>query len=311
MLASIFSKTKPINYIILTILIVVSYSLCVGINQNISWTGYEIAKKSVLLILLLLTMYLSQWIVSRNRLVNDNAYVPLLFVSFLLLFPSVLVHTKVIISNYFVILALRRIFSLHSLKQSKEKIFDASFWIFVASLFYFWSILFIILVLFAIAYYGIKDYKNWVIPFLALFCVMIFLSLYLGFSGENYIEWFLTKSRISFDFLYFENIYQNIALAVFTSIALLYFITQLFSIKTKSYNMQNMHKKMILSFVIGVVIYIISSDKNNGVLMFTFFPLAVLGANYIERIPQNWRREANIYTIFFIGVFFWIAQLIL
>ncbi|MDM1348013.1 hypothetical protein HX017_10305 [Myroides marinus] len=312
MLASIFSKTKPINYIILTILILMISVLYLFIDQDqLVWTSYEFGKRTVLLGLLMVMMFLSQFVVTRNRLVRDNAYVPLLFVSFLMFFPTVLVHSKVIISNYFIMLALRRIFALHSLKQSKEKIFDTSLWIFVASLFHFWSVLFFILLFFAITFFGSKDYRNWFIPIIAFFCVSIFLELYLIMANESYYDWFWDKCRVSFDFMYFENIYQNISLAVFVPIALLFFVSQALTVSSKPFNMQGTYKKIILSFLIGVAIYIVSADKNNGTLLFTFFPLAVLGANYIESIPQRWRREAVVYSVFGLGVFFYIMQLIL
>ncbi len=312
MLASIFSKTKPINYIILTILILLISVLYLFIDQDqLVWTTYEFGKRTVLLALLMVMMYLSQFIATRNRLVRDNAYVPLLFVSFLMLFPTVLVHSKVIIANYFIMLALRRIFSLHSLKQSKEKMFDTSLWIFVAGLFHFWSVLFLLLLFFAITYFGAKDYRNWFIPIIAFFCVSIFLELYLVITDGSYYDWFWEKCRVSFDFMYFENVYQNIALAVYVPIALLFFVSQAASISSKPFNMQSTYKKILLSFLIGVAIYVISAEKNNGTLIFTFFPLAVLGANYIEDIPQKWRREAIVYSVFGLGVFFYFMQLVL
>lgn len=312
MLATIFSKTKPINYIILTLLVVTSYVLYLTIDQlDIVWNEYEFVKRGVLLILLLLMMIFSQFIVTKNRLVKDNAYVPLFFVSFLLLFPSVLVHSKVIISNYFIMLALRRLFSLHSLKQSKEKLFDASLWILVASLFHFWSILFLILLFVAIVFFASKDYRNWIIPLLALLCVTIFLSFYLIINDISYVDWLTSKLKVSFNFMYFDNVYQNIALAVFASISVLFFVAELSAISNKAYNMQSTYKKMILAFLIGVAIYIVSDDKNNGVLLFSFFPLSVLGANYVESIKSTWQKEIVVYSIFFIGLFFFIMQLIL
>jgi len=125
----------------------------------------------------------------------------------------------------------------------------------------------------------------------------------------HFIDWWTERVQISFDFMYFDNVFQNIALAVFVSIALLYAVSQALAIKSKPYNMQNTYKKIILSFLIGAVIYVISADKSNGLLLFTFFPLAILGANYIESIPQRWRKEANVYSIFLIGVFFYLMQL--
>lgn len=309
MLASIFSKTRPINYIMLTLLIVTGYSLFIGLDFSMEWTTFEIIKRGGVLLLLLLMMYISQFIVSRNRLVDDSAYVPLIFTSFLFIFPTSFENVRVIVASYFILLALRRIFSLHSLKQSKEKLLDASLWICFASLFHFWSILYFILLFYAIAFFGAKDYRNWVIPLVSFLGASIFLSLYLLIQEVHFIDWWTERVQISFDFMYFDNIFQNIALAVFVSIALLYAVSQALAIKSKPYNMQNTYKKIILSFLIGAVIYVISADKSNGLLLFTFFPLAILGANYIESIPQRWRKEANVYSIFLIGVFFYLMQL--
>ena len=64
---------------------------------------------------------------------------------FLLFFPSIWNDFNLLISNFFILLALRRLLSMHSAKAPKEKIFDASLWIFFASFFHFWSILFILL----------------------------------------------------------------------------------------------------------------------------------------------------------------------
>lgn len=309
MLASIFSKTRPINYIMLTLLIVTGYSLFIGLDFSIEWTTFEIIKRGCVLVLLLLMMYISQFIVSRNRLVDDSAYVPLIFTSFLFIFPTSFENVRVIVASYFILLALRRIFSLHSLKQSKEKLLDASLWICFASLFHFWSILYFILLFYAIAFFGAKDYRNWVIPLVSFLGASILLSLYLLIQEVHFIDWWTERVQISFDFMYFDNVFQNIALAVFVSIALLYAVSQALAIKSKPYNMQNTYKKIILSFLIGAVIYVISADKSNGLLLFTFFPLAILGANYIESIPQRWRKEANVYSVFLIGVFFYLMQL--
>ncbi|WP_353100037.1 DUF6427 family protein [Myroides odoratus] len=309
MLASIFSKTRPINYIMLTLLIVTGYSLFIGLDFSIEWTTFEIIKRGGVLVLLLLMMYISQFIVSRNRLVDDSAYVPLIFTSFLFIFPTSFENVRVIVASYFILLALRRIFSLHSLKQSKEKLLDASLWICFASLFHFWSILYFILLFYAIAFFGAKDYRNWVIPLVSFLGASIFLSLYLLIQEVHFIDWWTERVQISFNFMYFDNVFQNIALAVFVSIALLYAVSQALAIKSKPYNMQNTYKKIILSFLIGAVIYVVSAEKSNGLLLFTFFPLAILGANYIESIPQRWRKEANVYSIFFIGLFFYLMQL--
>lgn len=308
MLASLFSKTKPINYFITSVLLIVFYFLFIQTTNYWPTTGYEYFKRGVLLLLLFISTTLVQFIGQRNRLTGDNSYAPLLFVCFLILFPSALINPKIIVANYFVILALRRLFSMHSLKAPKEKIFDAALWIFVAVLFHFWSILFLGLLFLAIVFYVSSDYRNWMIPFVALFTVSVFLGLYLVGAQVDLLNFVVNSTKFSFDFTYFNNVYQNIALAIFSSIAVLFFVSQVLALPSKPFNMQTSYKKIIITFLIGIAIYIFSADKNNGTLLFTFFPLSILGANYLENLPNKWMREVVVSVILGIALFIFFSQ---
>lgn len=310
MLASLFSKTKPINYILVSVLLGLAFVLFQFMHLEVT-SLYSLLKTIGVLGIFVFTVFLIQFIVLRNRLVSDNAYVPLLFLCFILMFPNVMLNARLVVANFFILLALRRLYSLHSLKSPQEKLFDASLWILVATLFHFWSIFYIILLFYAVASYVSRDYKNWLIPFIALFVVFIFLSVYLILMDETYLEWIQTKTVISLDFTQFDNLFINLSLAVFASIALLFFFAELIHFKKKQFNMQSSYKKVILSFVIAVAIYIVSSGKNEGSLLFTFFPLAILGSNYIEMVPQNWRKEAIVYSVLGIATFFFVSQLVL
>ena len=310
MLASLFSKTKPINYILVSVLLGLAFVLFQFMHLEAT-SVYSLLKTVGVLGILVFTVFLIQFIVLRNRLVSDNAYVPLLFLSFILMFPNIMLNARLVVANFFILLALRRLYSLHSLKNPQEKLFDASLWILIATLFHFWSVFYIVLIFYAVASYVSRDYKNWLIPFIALFVVFIFLSVYLILVDETYLEWIQTKTVISFDFTQFDNLFINLALAVFASIALLFFFAELIHFKKKQFNLQSSYKKVILSFIIAVAIYIVSNGKNEGSLLFTFFPLAILGSNYIEMVPQNWRKEAIVYSVFGIAVLFFVSQLIL
>jgi hypothetical protein len=207
------------------------------------------------------------------------------------------------------LLALRRLISLKSLLQTKEKIFDASFWIFLAALFHFWSIFYIILVFIAVILHVSKDYRNWIIPFIALFAVTILFFLANSILDNTLLSTLLDKTYISFDFYYFENIYQRIALAVFTSLSLFAFVLHVFDVPNKALNMQSSHKAILFSFILGVGIYVLSANKNNGSLAFCFGPLAIIGANFIEKIENNLVKEIVVYALLGLGIFFFIMQL--
>ena len=73
--------------------------------------------------------------------------------------------------------------------------------------------------------------------------------------------------------------------------------------------MQSSHKTILFSFILGVGIYVLSANKNNGSLAFCFGPLAIIGANFIEKIENNWVKEIVIYALFGLGIFFFTMQL--
>lgn len=309
MLASVFNKSRPVNYVLISSVLVLCYFLYNF--KDTGWTGSYllIGQKAGLLLLLGGSLFLTNFITRRNTLSKANTYAMFLFMVFMVLFPTILTNINIIISNFFVLLALRRLISLQSLITPKEKIFDASFWIFAAAIFHFWSILYIGLVFISIVFHVSRDYRNWLIPFIAFFAVSVLYIMDGLMMGEGFFKTLLEEMEVSFDFTYFENIYQNIALAIFSSITALFAFPYIFSITNKPLNLQSSHKKIIYSFLIGVTIYVLSADKNNSFLAFTFAPLAIMGANYFESQENNWFKEILFGLIVLIAGFIFISQL--
>lgn len=309
MLASVFNKSRPINYAILGITLVLFYFLY--LFEDTYWTNYLylIVQKAGLLALLAGSLFLTNFITHKNSLSRANTYTMLLFLAFLILFPTILINTSIIISNFFLLLALRRLISLQSLISPKEKIFDASFWIFAAAVFHFWSIIYIVLVFISIIFHVSRDYRNWLIPFIAFFGVAVLFIMAALVIDKAFFSHLLGEISISFDFTYFENIYQNIALAIFSSIAVLFAVPYIFSISSKPLNLQSSHKKVLFSFLIGVAIYVLSDDKNNSFLAFTFAPLAIMGANYLENQDNKWFKEILLIVIVLIAISIFFLQL--
>ncbi|MVO10628.1 hypothetical protein GOQ30_15750 [Flavobacterium sp. TP390] len=308
MIASIFNKTRPFNYVIIgTLLLIAFVSYSVSHQTYTGWEG--ILYGSLYFIAIAASCFLVNFIALKNNLSRNNNYAILLFFIFLLFFPTIFKNKNILISNFLLLLSLRRLISLKSMKNTKEKIFDASFWIFLAALFHFWSILFIFLVFASIILHVSRDYRNWIIPGIALFSVIILFFIFNIWSDNELLEAFFAKSFISFDFTYFENTYQNIALAVFTSIGFLFFINMILTLATKPMNMKTSYKKIIFAFILGVIVYLFSADKNNSCLAFSIAPLAILGANFIENQENKILKEGTLYVLSLLGIFFFVAQL--
>ncbi|MFP9115045.1 DUF6427 family protein [Flavobacterium sp. RHBU_3] len=309
MLANIFSKTRPINYVLLGVTLILFYGLL--LVRDLAWLNdpIKLGEKAGLLLLLCASVLLVGFITLRNNLSKANSYAVLLFILFYILFPTTLVNARIIVASFFLLLAMRRLISLQSLISPKEKIFDAAFWILAASIFHFWCIIYLVLVFVSIVFHVARDYRNWLIPFIALVAVTVIYVMGGLMIGHNLFDHLFDEMVPSFDFTYFENIYQNIALSLYAAIAALLVFPYVVSISSKPLNMQASHKKVLYSFLIGVGIYILSNHKNNSLLIFTFAPLAIMGANFIESQKSDWTREAIVCSIAVIAFFIFFVQL--
>ena len=302
MITTIFSKSRPFNYVLVTLLLVVCFFLYQ--LKETEWLQHadSIGKKAVLLIGLVASLFLSNFITKKNGLSKDNTYPFLFFFCFLILFPTTLGNPNLIISNFFIILALRRLISLQSLVAPKEKIFDASLWIFLAALFHFWSILFIVLVFVSIALHVARDYRNWILPYIAFFTIATLYIAFVLLSETSLFEHLSDDATVSFDFDYFTNKYQNIAISFYAAITALFLFSQIVSYPNKPLIHHNSYKKIILAFFIGFIIYLISPHKNNSILIYTFMPLAVMATSYFEGIKIKWTQEVT--AIIVVGLSF-------
>ena len=302
MITTIFSKSRPFNYIMVTLMLILFFFLYQFKNADWLQSLESVGKKAILLGLLIASLFISNFITKKNGLSKDNTYPFLFFFSFLILFPTTLGNSNLIVSNFFILLALRRLISLQSLVTPKEKIFDASMWIFIAALFHFWSILFIGLVFVSIALHVARDYRNWILPYIAFFTTATLCTVFILMYDSSLLDRLLEGVHTSFNFNYFTNKFQNIAISIYAAITALFLFSQIVAFPSKPLVHHNSYKKIILAFFIGFIIYVISPAKNNSILIYTFMPLAVMATSYFEGAKIKWSQEVT--AIIVIGLSF-------
>ena len=272
-----------------------------------SWA--EIGIRGLLLVLLTASLFISNFITKKNGLSKDSTFPFLFFFAFLILFPTTLGNSMLIISNFFMLLALRRLISLQSLVAPKEKIFDASLWIFVAALFHFWSILFIVLVFMSILLHVARDYRNWILPCIAFLTVAVLFFMTALLFDKTLIDRVLDGATIDFDFGYFTNKFQNVALSIYAAVTVLFLFHQIASLPNKPLIHHNSYKKIILAFFIGFCIYVISPEKSNSMLIYTFMPLGVMATGYFEGGKVKWTKEATAILVIGLALLSFFIQL--
>jgi hypothetical protein len=294
MITSIFKKSSPINYTIVVLLLLSVFVLGLFQQQENLGSSQNILVTALNFITITASLFLTNFIVKKNGLTKNSSYSILFFVLLLLFFPSVFNQSKLILANFFILLALRRLISLQTLKAPKEKIFDASLWIFVASLFHFWSILFVFLVYVSIFYHVSRDYRNWLIPFVSLFTTVVIYLLFSLILNHNIEQNITTIGLFDFRMNYFKNNYENLAISMFAVVAFFFFFSKIIAITNRPLVLQASYKKIVFSFIIGVIIFIVSPNKSSDILLFTFFPLAVMGTNNIEYSKNKINQELAI-----------------
>lgn len=309
MITSFFKKSTPINYSFLGIVLLSFFFIYQF--QDTTWTNSitEIGKKILLLMVLFGSLLISNFIVKKNGLSKDSSYTLLFSLLFLLFFPNILNNYNLVLANFFILLAMRRLVSLQTLKAPKEKIFDASLWIFVASLFHFWAILFLILVYISIIFHVSRDYRNWLIPFVALFAFVVILIFYNILLDSDAINTYLQTEATNYKLDYFTDKYQNIAFSVFTVFVVFFIIPFIFSINNKPLNLQASYKKLLFAVLFGIVIFLISTNKSSEILVFTFLPIAIIATNTIEYMQNKIQQEIIVFISIACGLFCFFSQL--
>jgi hypothetical protein len=309
MIASVFKKSTPLNYALIVFLVL--FFFFIYQFQDLSWISSVVGllKKGLTFIVVLASIFLTSFIGKRNGLTKDSSYTAIIFLLLLLFFPSIMNNLNMLLANFFILLALRRLISLQSMKASKEKIFDASLWIFVASLFHFWCILFLILVFISIIFHVSRDYTNWVLPFIAFITVAIFFTFFTSIFGINTVVYLQKSTQISLAIDYFTNSTQNLALSIYVSVALFFVFSMFITLSHRPSILQLSYKKIVASFFIGVLVFVLSANKSSDLLLLTTAPLAILASAHIEYSQTKFKQEMVFVAVLLCSLFLFVNQL--
>jgi hypothetical protein len=309
MITSVFKKSTPLNFSLVFVLMLVFFFLYQ--IQDLSWTNsiISILQKIGLLCLLLGSIFLTSFISKRNGLSKDSTYTAFFYFLFFIFFPSFLDNTNLILSNLFILLAIRRLISLQTLKETKEKIFDASLWIFIAALFQFWSILYILLVFISIIFHVSRDYRNWIVPFVAFFAVSILFILSSLIFNIDSVAFLYANSKIDFNIDYFTNNYQNAAFSIYITVALFFVVSMFSSLSSRPLVLLSSFKKVIASFFIGLLVFVLSANKSNDLLVFSFAPLAIMATCHIELSQPKLKEDIVMFVLLACSIFCFFSQL--
>ncbi|NOR27702.1 MAG: hypothetical protein GQ540_04130 [Lutibacter sp.] len=300
MIANFFNKTKPVNIINVVVLLFLFYVVSFFVEHTIEFSWGFLLNKTIYFFWLLLFILIFKFIIKKNKLTKDNAYALLIAVLILVAFPKAIFSSSVLFSNLILLLSFRKIYSLKSGIHIKIKLYDAAFWIGIATLINSWSVLFIFLIYVGIIVYQKISLKTLLIPIIGLATpIFIYFTYHFYFAT---LPVFYNK----FNFEISLNYASYLAFKQLLPIALLILIlTWSIVISTPKIVLVSNHLKfswniLINHLIIAIIIIALSPIKNGAEFFYLIFPTAIIIANFIQNIKSTILKNVILYL--FLGL---------
>jgi hypothetical protein len=294
-----FRISKPYHYILIFVGLIGIY-LYQRLKDHSGIQLVDFVIESAAFLFFLASMFLVVFIITKNKLTQKNSFAALYFFIFIYLMPQSLAYHKIIIANGFILLSYRRIFSLETKRNMKKKYFDAALWLSIATLFYVWSVLYFIPLLVTI----ILRPNDWVKHLL----VLVFGAGSAGLLVYLFVSVFGTPSS----FLMFYPPKVNLGLFSHTpevikvSLAIISVMTigsvlSLFSpLILKNSKSRNNFIVLFLMLFTGLSISLLAVNMFVENMLFVFFPLAVIMANFTQYQRRSWLSDLFLTVLLFL-----------
>ena len=297
MITRIFNKSKPINFVIVIGIIFIAFVL-VNIQEFSEELSISLLfERGGIFLISVFSVFLLNFIVVKNRLLDQSSYHILLFGLFLAMLPITLMSVKLLLANIFILFALRRIISMRSQKNLKKKLYDASFWIGIAVIFYFWSILFFVLIFIGLFLFSDNKLKDWIIAFTGITTVLLLSICYNLLIYNNLDALYNIFPPFNFNLNSYNSYRLIVSITIVMTISLWATFFYINLIQSKLKMVKPLHKIIVAALIIAISSLVFSDQRTTGEFIFIFAPLAIITSNYIQSIPEKWFKDAFLATL--------------
>ena len=294
MLSVRFENTKPITFIIVLLALLIGDGLFQFKILQLPLS--DVSHLTVLMstfVLLFLSLLLLHQIDRWNELTDTkNCYSIAFFSIFVVLFPTLFDKVKLVGANLLIIVALWRVLTLKTGEGIPQKLFDTSLLIICAGLLHPWALIFLLNVWISLLFYGAEKRRYWFIPLLAIITISILLGAILLILQEPFpIDDFrnLITSDIN-NLLNFSSHSIPTTIAVCSLALLLLVALAVYYFRSVYHSISSL---VVIQFLwIGLIVVFLSKE-----VIYTFAPIAILFALYVEKIRVWWLKEIVLWSL--------------
>ena len=298
MITSFFRTSKPLHYLIFLVLFFAIFVFQSFYNHNINQSPISYFTLFGVFFLFLVTFFVYVFIITKNDLTQKNSFAALYLCLFIGILPQFFLTPIVMLSNLFVLLGLRRIFSLKKNLNTKKKLFDAGFLIALATIFYPWSVLYFVPLFVAILMITSDYFKNTFAVFFGALSVSLTAFFFIFFLNKDFDIWLKQMPQINLDLSIYYDLITFFPLAILL-ISSLWGISSLFNrMVFKTSKSRFVYFILFSALVIGLIIPLVSENKSMADFIFLVFPLAIVMANNTEQTHSQWLPSVFILLLF-------------
>ena len=256
--------------------------------------------------ILLVVLFMVNFIIRKNNLTKDNSYTLLIYVILIGMFPFTVLNFTLVGINFLLLLSYRRIYSLRTQKDVKEKLFDSSFWIGIAAILYPWCSILLLLVFFAAYVFGKWTWRNALIPIIGFVTPLVIYLAYLIFTDVPFLMATVLDFELHLNFARYNVFKLLIPLAIIISLLLWSIIPTTFKIIAVNNEFRSSWQLLIIHFFLLLFVIVPWPEKNGSELLFLFFPMAIIFTNYLQLVEERWFKEVFLFCLLFltVGVYF-------
>jgi len=299
MITRFFKISKPFHYILFLLAVTFVFFTQHG-NKIGTVKAAEALKLGTTFLCFLLSLFLLVFIITKNRLTQNNSLAAFYFCLFIFLFPDSVNNYEIVISNMFMLLAFRRIISMNTNTNLKKKYFDTGLWLCVAVFFYSLSALYIVPFLATILLWRTDRFKHFIV-FTFGISTMLFINLLLSIVFDVSAPEIVFKNlKFSFDFLYFSSFQLKSSFFVFFTLAGCSVIKVINENIIKNNPSRPLFIIILLIFFSSILMALISNFYVPQNFLFSFFPISVIAANFTQDQKSNW--ISNLIIVVIIGL---------
>ncbi|MDT7831190.1 DUF6427 family protein [Flavobacteriaceae bacterium S356] len=301
MLTNFFGKSKPINYIVLLVLILTYFSFSFFGVFSIENIDLDLVlKQSGLLVLLLMYCFMFGFILSKNKLTLGNSYGFLTLVSLFGFFPVIYQHADTLFFNIVMLVFFRRVVSLRTAKSFFEKLFDSGFWLAILFIIEPFSLIFSVLIYVAVSLFQKTNYQTLLIPVVGFITPLIIYFTYCFWYDilDDFYQLFDGYSSLSLD-VYNSSTY-GVPLMLIGVFSLLSLIIKTPKVILISGNYRKYWIIITITLLLSITYIVLKNEKNGSELLIVFFPISIMITNWIESIERKILKEI-VLLLFLLG----------